>query len=144
MADGWQDRIKAGGAALRTQSGHLSASAREAAEGAGARIGEVYGQVRGQVSDISAPSREQAERLADLGAHRASAIAETGRKLSSKALRNSRAGLDRAALASRGLVAERPLTAVVVGIGAGVILGLLANRLVTTRAQPETDEVDDI
>lgn len=144
MADGWQDRIKAGGAALRTQTDQLSASAREAAEGAGARIDEVYGQVRGRVSDIAAPPREQARRLVERGAHHASAIAETGRELGSKALRKSRAGIGRATFASRGLVAERPLTAVVVGIGAGIILGLLANRLITARAQPETDEDDDI
>lgn len=104
----------------------LSASAREAAAAARARIGETYGQARGKVVDIAGSGRD---------------LAQTGIAAGTRAAERSRSAIDKAVFSTRDLVAERPLTAVAAGIAAGVVLGFLANQL--SKPKPEADEIDD-
>jgi ElaB/YqjD/DUF883 family membrane-anchored ribosome-binding protein len=139
MTERWIDRLKTGRTAVTDRATELSASAREAADGASERIGSVYGQVRSTVGDVRhrvgdavGPTRDRAGRIVELGTAQAGKLAKEGRQQ-----------LDRAAVASRGLIAERPLTAVVIGIGAGLVLGLLANRLGRTDPPAEMDETND-
>lgn len=139
----WKDRIERGRDILQGRSANLSANARAAAEGAGARIGEVYGQARSQVGHGSAVARDRAARLAEAGVERAGALTADARDLSADVLRRSRDTLDKAAIASRSLIAERPLTAVVIGIGAGLVLGALANRLARSRSQAAPAELSE-
>jgi ElaB/YqjD/DUF883 family membrane-anchored ribosome-binding protein len=136
----WRDRIDRGRDLLQGRTADLSASAQAAAEGAGVRIGKVYGQVRDQVGQSTSATKARAANLAETGAARASHLGAEARELGGEALRRGRETLDRATLASRGLVAERPLTAVVLGIGAGIVLGVLANRLGRNRQAESTDE----
>lgn len=128
----WRDRLDRGRTVLQRRSGDLSAGARAAAEGAGARIGEVYGHARSQASHTAAAARD-----------RAGTLGADARELSGEALRRGRDTLDKAAVASRGLIAERPLTAVALGLGAGLILGVLANRLARSRAEPSPDTAEE-
>ncbi len=136
----WRDRIDRGRDLLQGRTATLSANARAAAEGAGARIGDVYGHARGQVGQTTAATRTRATSIAAAGAARAANLGADARELGGQALRRSRDTLDKATLASRGLIAERPLTAVVLGIGAGIVLGALANRLARSRAEPSGEE----
>jgi ElaB/YqjD/DUF883 family membrane-anchored ribosome-binding protein len=131
MTERWTDRLKTRRAAVADRADELSTSARQAAQGASERIGSVYGQVRSRVSDSVGPTRDRAERLIEAGTAQAGKLAK-----------GSRDQIDRAAFASRGLIAERPLTAVAIGIGAGLVFGLLANRL--GRSQPDATETDEI
>jgi ElaB/YqjD/DUF883 family membrane-anchored ribosome-binding protein len=136
----WQDRFERGRNLLQGRTAEFSANARAAAEGAGARIGKVYGQARGQVAQTTQATRTRARHLAAAGATRASTLGADVREFGSESLRRGRDTLDKAALASRSLVAERPLTAVVIGIGAGIVLGMLANRLAKSRTDASVDD----
>lgn len=104
----------------------LSASAREAAATARARIGETYGQARGKVVDIAGSGRD---------------LAQSGVEAGTRAAERSRTAIDKAVFSTRDLVAERPLTAIAAGIAAGVVLGFLANQLAKTKQQD--DEIDE-
>lgn len=141
MADtSWRDRIERGRTLLQNRGSDVSANARAAAEGAGARISGVYGQARAHVGEAAAATRGRAADLAGKGAARAGTLGADAREISAEALKRGRDTLGKAAIASRGLVAERPLTAVVVGIGAGILLGALANRLGRTRPAETPDD----
>jgi ElaB/YqjD/DUF883 family membrane-anchored ribosome-binding protein len=130
MTERWTDRIKTGRTTVASRASDISNSAREAAEGATDRIGEVYGNMRSRMSSAVTPTKDRAGELFEAGAARAGKLAKDGR-----------VHLDRAAIASRGLIAERPLTAVAIGIGAGLVLGFLANRL--GRTQTESSEWEE-
>ena len=122
----WKSRIANGRDAAQATVDSLSASAREAAAAARSRIGSTYGVARERANDLGAEGRE---------------LASSGIEMSSKAAAKGRKAMDKALFSSRDLIAERPLTAVVVGIAAGTILGFLANRL--TRSAPPVVEEDD-
>lgn len=122
----WKSRIADGRDAAQATVDSLSASAREAAAAARSRIGSTYGVARERANDLTAEGRE---------------LASSGIELSSKAAAKGRKAMDKALFSSRDLIAERPITAVVVGIAAGTILGFLANRL--TRSAPPIAEEDD-
>jgi ElaB/YqjD/DUF883 family membrane-anchored ribosome-binding protein len=104
----------------------LSASAREAAATARARIGETYGQARGKVVDIADSGRD---------------LAQSGMAAGTRAAERSRSAIDKAVFSTRDLVAERPLTAIAAGIAAGVVLGFLANQL--GKPKQQDDEIDE-
>jgi ElaB/YqjD/DUF883 family membrane-anchored ribosome-binding protein len=104
----------------------LSASAREAAATARARIGETYGQARGKVVDIAGSGRD---------------LAQSGVAAGTRAAERSRTAIDKAVFSTRDLVAERPLTAIAAGIAAGVVLGFLANQL--GKPKQRDDEIDE-
>ncbi len=114
---GWKDRIDSGRERASATVTALTGQARDAAAVARERISEAYGSA----------SRT---------------IVDTGSDLGSKAVTRSRDAVDKAVYASRGLVAERPLTAIAIGLVAGVALGFFANQLV--RGQTiEDDDGDD-
>jgi len=124
IADGTDTARESAHAAIDT----LSQSARDAAAVARARIEETYGQARARVADLNIDGKQ---------------IAASGAELAEKARVQGRKTLDKATLASRDLIAERPLAAVAVGITAGVLLGFLANRLVRP-TKLDADESDEI
>jgi ElaB/YqjD/DUF883 family membrane-anchored ribosome-binding protein len=132
MKDSWSERLNKRRTAIADRAGALSAGAKEAAEGASERIGAVYGQVRGRVGDVVSPARDKAGKLLEAGTDQAERFAKEGRTQ-----------FDRATFASRGLIAERPLTAVGLGIAAGLVLGLLTNHLGKSRIAEEADENGD-
>lgn len=134
--DRWIERLKDAPSEAQRRFAHLSEGAREAAAGASERIGTVYGTVRDRAATVAQEGRA----LAQSGAQ----LASSGRELGEEALQRSRQAIDKAAFHSRGLIAERPLTAVLVGVAAGAVLGVLANRLARSRAaQPEEPESED-
>ncbi|MEQ1725915.1 MAG: hypothetical protein ABL882_08315 [Sphingopyxis sp.] len=115
MADlNWKERIADAQGGVET----LSASARETAAAAGARIGASYGNARERLSDMARGGRS---------------IAAGSAEISGRAVATGRKAMDRALVQSRDLIAERPVTAVVAGLAAGVVLGYLANRLAGAR-----------
>jgi|CXWL01.1.fsa_nt_gi ElaB/YqjD/DUF883 family membrane-anchored ribosome-binding protein len=123
MADlNWKERI----AGAQSSVDALSASARETAAAARARVGASYGEAR--------------ERMAGL-AHDGRAIASSSAEISGRAVATGRKAMDKALVQSRDLIAERPITAVVIGLTAGVVLGYLANRLAKSRrTETQTDD----
>lgn len=107
----------------------LSQSARDVATSARNRIDATYDQARGRVTSIAADGR---------------ALAQDGAAMGQKAVKTGRNAVDRAMLSSRDLIAERPVTAVVAGLTAGLVLGFLANRLAQHRkAQAERDAEEE-
>ena len=123
MADlNWKERI----ASAQSSVDALSHSARETAAAARTRIGATYGSARGRVAELAQDGRS---------------IASTSAEISGKAIASGRKAMDKALVQSRDLIAERPVTAVVVGLTAGVVLGYLANRL--TQARREKTEIDE-
>lgn len=108
----------------------LTSGARDTAGEARQRMGQVYGQVRAKATDAAVNGRSLANDFADAGGQQAAHVVATSRK-----------AIDRATLASRGLIAERPITAVIAGIAAGAVLGFLANRLGKANGRP-ADDVD--
>lgn len=114
----WKERMASGRDAARDGAAALSASmsesARETTTAARERLNAAYGSARDKFSDFAQDNRAVA----------------TGRK-----------AVDRALLSSRDLIAERPVTAVVAGLAAGVVLGFLANHL--TRSRRETAEAEE-
>lgn len=131
MADhDWKSRIADTRYAAQAGVDSLSASARDAVATARDRIGSTYGAARQRADVIADTSRD----LAKTGIETGTRIAVRGKDVAEKA-----------AFSARGLVAERPLTAVAVGIAAGVLLGFLANRLSSTATtEPEPVEDDEI
>lgn len=128
MADqDWKTRLSDTRNAAQAGAEHLSASAREAVATARNRIGSTYGV-----------ARQRADALADSGMD----IARTGIEASSRAAAKGIAAAEKAAFSARGLVAERPLTAVAIGVTAGILLGFLANRVVSSGTD-EPEPVDD-
>ena len=126
----WKSRIADSRDAAQAGVDSLSSSAREAVATARERIGSTYGA-----------ARQRADVLADTSRDLAKTGIETGTRL---AVRGKDAA-EKAAFSARGLVAERPLTAVAAGIAAGVVLGFLANRLGgTATAEPEPVEDEEI
>ncbi|MEQ1688672.1 MAG: hypothetical protein ABL874_08870 [Sphingopyxis sp.] len=123
MADlNWKERMS--GAQNSVEA--LSASARETAAAAQARISATYGTARGRMSDLAKGGRS---------------IAAGGTEISGRAVASGRKAVGRALVQSRDLIAERPVTAVIIGLSAGVVLGYLANRLAgARRARAETDD----
>jgi ElaB/YqjD/DUF883 family membrane-anchored ribosome-binding protein len=129
MADqDWKSRLGEGRDTARAAVDALSHSAREAAETARARIGATYGNARSRVDALAEDGRD---------------IAATGLELGSRAAARGKTVVDKAIFSSRGLVAERPLTAVAIGITAGVVLGFLANRLATSKPASGEDDGDE-
>lgn len=134
MADqNWKSRLDEGRDAARDSARAavetLSHSAREAAATARSRIGSTYGSARNRVDALAEDSRE---------------LAATGFETASRAAAKGKTAVDKAVFASRGLVAERPIAAIAIGVTAGVVLGFLANRLATaSAAEPEDDDIDE-
>lgn len=124
----WKSRIANGRDSAQATVDALSASAREAAETARSRIGSTYGAARDKAGELSVEGRD---------------LAATGIELGTKAAEKGRKAIDKAVFSSRDLIAERPLTAVVVGIAAGTVIGFIANRLARSSAQPAADVEDD-
>lgn len=131
----WTSRLASGRDAAKDKVDQLSASAREAAATARSRINSTYGAARerandlaGRAGDLTAEGRE----LAASGIERGAKVAAQGRK-----------AVDKAVFSARDLVAERPLTAVAVGITAGIVLGFLANQLGKSRATDTSEEDDE-
>ena len=131
MADiDWKSRIADSRDAAQAGVDSLSASAREAVATARDRIGSTYGA-----------ARQRADVLADSGRDLARTGIETGTRLASR----GKDAAEKAAFSARGLVAERPLTAIAAGVAAGVLLGFLANRLTGGGSnEPEPVEDDEI
>lgn len=131
----WKSRIANGRDAAKDTAGQLSASAREAAATARARINSTYGTARERAGDLAERASEwtaEGRELAATGIERGAKVAAKGRK-----------AMDKAIFSTRDLVAERPLTAVAVGITAGIVLGFLANQLGKSRSAASEDEVED-
>lgn len=128
----WREKMASGRSAASSTAAALSSSAREAAAAARARIGDTYGTARDRAASLASDSRELA--------HKGS---EAGRAIGAQAASTSRKVVDRAMVESRGLIAERPLTAIAVGVTAGIVLGLLANHLAGTR-KAQADDDDEI
>lgn len=134
MADqNWKSRLDEGRDAARDTAraavDTLSHGAREAAATARSRIGSTYGSARSRVDTLAEDGRD---------------LAATGLETASRAAAKGKTAVDKAVFASRGLVAERPLAAIAIGITAGVVLGYLANRLATAKpAEPENDDIED-
>lgn len=91
-------------------------------------IASLAASARQKLEDINIDGRQ----IAQTGIERGAAVAKQGRK-----------ALDKAVFSSRGLIAERPLTAIAIGIVAGGILGVLANRLARRSAVETSDEMDE-
>lgn len=132
MADqNWKSRIDEGREAARDSAraavDSLSHNAREAAATARSRIGSTYGSARSRVDTLADGGRD---------------LAATSLDAASRAAAKGKTAVDKAVFASRGLVAERPIAAIAIGVTAGIVLGFLANRLAT--AQPAETENDDI
>lgn len=131
-----KSRIANGRDAAKDAVGQLSASARETAATARSRIGSTYGAARERAGDLAERAQDltaEGRELAVTGIERGAQVAAKGRK-----------AVDKAIFSTRDLVAERPLTAIAVGITAGVVLGFLANQLGKSRAAAvEVDEDDD-
>ena len=70
-------------------------------------------------------------------------IAQAGLERSSAVAKQSKKAIDKAVFSSRGLIAERPLTAIAVGVVSGVVLGLLANRVARKTADTTVPDEDD-
>lgn len=129
MADqDWKSRLGDGRNSARAAVDHISSSAREAAATARSRIGTTYGTARNRADALAKEGR---------------VIAASGLELGSKAAARSKSAVDKAVFASRGLIAERPMTALAIGVSAGIILGILANRLATSAHQPEEEDDSD-
>ncbi len=124
---------------LSATGASLSEAARESANGAGVRMGAAYNKVRSQVAQATVEPRRRVHDLLQGGAANATSLADSGLELSAHAFKQGRQALDRASVASRGLIAERPLTAVAIGITAGVVLGFLANRLSSLRSRSDAE-----
>jgi ElaB/YqjD/DUF883 family membrane-anchored ribosome-binding protein len=121
---------------IKRKLGELSngfgSGARDTADEARQRIGRVYGQTRSRALDAAASTRSVIDDIAETGGQQAAQLVATSRR-----------AVDRATVASRGLIAERPLAAVLAGVAAGVVLGFLANRLARPAADSDTpDDVD--
>lgn len=130
MADiDWKSRITDSRDAAQASVDSLSASAREAVATARDRIGSTYGAARQRGGEIADTSRE----LAKTGLATGTRLAAQGKDVAGKA-----------AFSARGLVAERPLTAIAAGIAAGLVLGVLANRLASGTSEPEPVEDEEI
>ncbi len=114
LPDRLSDRFVKQRDAAASRAQQLSTDARDVAEAARRRIETTYGTVR-----------ERAGEWLDQGRDAASA----GMSASATMAKRGRGAVDRAAVASRELVTDRPLAAVAMGIAAGVLLGFLANRL---------------
>ncbi len=129
MADqDWKSRISDGRDAAQAGVDALSSSAREAVATARDRIGSTYGAARNRADSFAQTSRD---------------LARTGLEAGTQVARSSKAAADKAAFSARGLVAERPLTAIAAGIAAGIVLGFLANRLAIGGGDSEPDPVED-
>lgn len=131
MADqDWKSRLSETRNAAQAGADHLSASARDAVATARERIGSTYGAARQHANDIADSSRE---------------LARSGLEVGTRVASKGKAAAEQAAFSARGLVAERPLTAVAIGVTAGIVLGFLANRLATAgSADPQPVEDDEI
>ena len=129
MADhDWKSRISDGRDAAQAGVDALSSSAREAVATARNRIGSTYGAARNRADAIAESSRD---------------LAKTGIEAGTRVATRSKAAADKAAFSARGLVAERPITAVAAAIAAGIVLGFLANRLASGGGTTEPDPVED-
>lgn len=124
----WSKRIDDGRASAQAKITSLSSSAQEAAQAARARIGSTYGHARNRAVGFATDGRALAQDGAAIGA----AVADKGRK-----------AMDRAMLSSRGLIAERPVTAVIAGLAAGILVGFLANRAAENRKARRALDIDD-
>lgn len=131
----WKSRIASGRDAAKDTVDQISASAREAAATARSRINSTYGAARDRASDL-------AERAGDLTAE-GRELAATGIERGAKVAAKGRKAVDKAIFSTRDLVAERPLTAVAVGITAGIVLGFLANQLSKSRTASEAEADDE-
>jgi ElaB/YqjD/DUF883 family membrane-anchored ribosome-binding protein len=131
----WKSRLATGRDAAKDTVDQLSASAREAAATAKTRINTTYGAARDRAGDLA----ERAQELTADGRE----LAVTGMERGAKAAAKGRKAVDKAIFSTRDLVAERPLTAVAVGITAGIVLGFLANQLGKSRAASEDVAEDD-
>jgi ElaB/YqjD/DUF883 family membrane-anchored ribosome-binding protein len=130
MADiDWKSRIADRRDAAQAGIDALSDNAREAVATARNRIGSTYGA-----------ARQRADGLADSGRELARTGIATGTRLAAQ----GKDVAEKAAFNARGLIAERPLTAIAVGVAAGAVLGLLANRLASGPAGPDPVEDDEI
>ncbi len=124
----WKSRLKRPD--IGEKAGALSESAREAVLAARRRIGSTYGVASSRAAALTGDGAE---------------LARTGIAASSRAATRGLAAIDKASFSARGLVAERPITAVVIGIGAGIVLGFLADRLARANAgAPQPVEDDEI
>lgn len=129
MADqDWKSRLTDTRNAAQAGADQLSASAREAVATARNRIGSTYGAARQHANDIADSSRD---------------LARSGLEAGTRAAAKGKAAAEQAAFSARGLVAERPLTAIAVGVTAGIVLGFLANRLATSRTEEPAPVEDD-
>lgn len=131
----WKSRLATGRDAAKDTVDQLSASAREAAATAKTRINTTYGAARDRAGDLA----ERAQELTADGRE----LAVTGMERGAKAAAKGRKAVDKAIFSTRDLVAERPLTAVAVGITAGIVLGFLANQLGKARAAAEEPAEDE-
>ena len=120
-----KDRISAGRDSAGAKVVALSQSAKEVAAAARGRVEKSYGSARNRVSSLAEDSRDLVSDGADVG---------------NRAIASGRKAVDRALFSSRDLIAERPVTAVVVGVTAGVILGFLANHI--SRQRKDAHDVD--
>ena len=131
MADyNWKSRLHDSRDIAQASVDSLSSSAREAVATARDRIGSTYGVARQRADALAGGGRD----LARTGLETGTRIATRGKDVAEKA-----------AFSARGLVAERPLTAIAAGVVAGVVLGFLANRLANAGSiEPEPVEDDEI
>ena len=123
-----KDRIFAGRDSAEAKVVALSQSAREAAAVARERVEHSYGNARSRVSALADDGR---------------ALVSDGAEVGSRAMASGRKVMDRALYSSRDLIAERPVTAVVVGLTAGVVLGFLANQLARQRKNARAADAED-
>ncbi len=125
----WKARLDEGRETARAAVDSLSHSAREAAATARSRIGSTYGTARTRVDTLTGDGRD---------------LAATGLDLGSRAAARGKQAVGKAVFASRGLVAERPIVAIAIGITAGIVLGFLANRLGSaSKPADDEDEIED-
>ncbi len=126
--------------------GQLRATAKDTVIDARARLGGALEQAvsttRSHAADAAAIGRDRAADLAALGRDRAADLAASTTQQARKLGQKSRKAADRAALASRDLVSDRPLTAVLIGIAAGAVIGAVANHLLSRQPEAEDDGDD--
>ena len=86
---------------------------------------------------------DRADDLIDRGRE----TAALGVAATSRMATRSRSVVDRATFVSRELITDRPLAALAIGIGGGIVLGFLANRLgqawADRRAEADVSDDDD-
>ena len=122
----------------RTTLNKGRASATSAIDTASGAARGVAAETRQRITATYDDARDRAGTIADAG----QALSSKGRELGTRAAKHGKRAVDTVLVESRGLIGERPLTAVVAGIAAGAIIGFLANRLGKPRPGHPTGDTD--